>query len=796
MWLKRAVLVLLAPVVFFGLLEVALRTVGYGDPVSFFRAVEVGGQKFTVENPYFGQRFFRRHLPRTPGWNLVESPREDVPRIAIIGESAAQGYPLQKIGLASMLGATLESEYPGREFDFINASMTSVNSHVLAEVVLEVVDLRPDISVIYMGNNEVVGPYGPGTPFTAWTRTRFFVWLDKKLSATKTYQLIDRIIAALSPPMMKWEGFQMFADLRVPADSAALPGVYESFRRNLEDMVGRLLDGGSKVVLCTVAVNLADWGPSGYVAAPGNSATGKLLADGRSLLDAGQKDEAVDVLARAAAEDPRNAEIAFYLGRALRNGGRAAEAREAFSKARDLDEHRLRADSCINAIIRDVARQFADRGVLLVDTDRDLVEDSLTSRAQFTEHVHLTFGGMSRLADLVAGAIRPWLPWPAPPRDAGGERDAELRQRIFYTPFDEVLLATVAREVGDMPIFGDRPAAAELRAYLRSIESQARAANRLDTAQLLSEYEASVRTAGTDAAKDASLADYLSRLGEVSMAAEAGRRVLARKPTYFEGFRFQADEAKSRGDGVRSEDLYRQALGIYRLIPDAWKNLGDLARGKGDGSAALTSYATAFRLDARNVAAALALAETEANGGDLGAARRTLETARAQNEDAAEVEVALARLSLKEGDKTAARSHYERSLALDPQLSPREMLRFAAESLGPSEQREIFGAMEPRFGDEHDLYNNFAWLLATWPDESLHDPVRALRLARRAIELSPEPNAYYLGTLAAAQAANGEFDAALESLRAARELSPDNHSLREFYARMEAAFRAGRPFLE
>lgn len=797
LWFKRAILVLLAPVVFFGLLEVALRTVDYGDPISFFQTVDVGGQKFTVENPYFGQRFFRRHLPRTPAWNLIPERRADVPRIAVIGESAAQGYPLQKIGLASMLGALLETEYPAREFDFINASMTSVNSHILSEVVPEVVSLRPDVAVIYMGNNEVVGPYGPGTPFTAWTRSRFFIWLDKKLRGTKTYQLLDHVIGRLlPPPPKKWEGFQMFSDLRVSEDSPALEGVYDAFRRNLEGMVGLLLDGGSKVVLCTVAVNLADWGPTGRTSLPPDSAASQLLAQGRGLLDEGQHEKASEVLDQARATAPENAEIAFYLGRALQNAGRMSEARDAFSRARDLDEHRFRADSRINGIIRDVARLFADRGVVLVDAERDLAEGGLTSRNEFTEHVHLTFEGMSRLVALTAEAITPLLPELGPPRPARGDLGAELRQRIFYTPFDEVLLAVVAREVGDMPLFGDRPGASELRAHLQSIESQARAANRLDTAQLQSEYEASVQAGGPDAARDASFADYLSRLGEVSLAAEAGRRVLERKPTYFEGFRFQADEAKSRGDEARAESLYRQALGIYRLIPDAWKNLGDLARRRGDQSAALSSYAMAFRLDAQNVPAALALAEIEANSGDLRAARRTLETAQAQNAEAAEVEVALARLSWKEGHNAAARAHYERALELDPQLSPRELLRFAAESLDPSEQHEIFDALEPRFGEKHDLYNNFAWLLATSPDESLRDPVRALRLARRAIELSPERNAYYLGTLAAAQAANGDFGVALESIRAARELSPNDESLHESWARMEAAFRAGQLFLD
>jgi hypothetical protein len=55
-----------------------------------------------------------------------------------------------------------------------------------------------------------------------------------------------------------------------------------------------------------------------------------------------------------------------------------------------------------------------------------------------------------------------------------------------------------------------------------------------------------------------------------------------------------------------------------------------------------------------------------------------------------------------------------------------------------------------------------AWALATEPDPALRDPGPALRFAEEGVEGMSPPDARALATLAAANAAAGDFDAALE----------------------------------
>ena len=91
-----------------------------------------------------------------------------------------------------------------------------------------------------------------------------------------------------------------------------------------------------------------------------------------------------------------------------------------------------------------------------------------------------------------------------------------------------------------------------------------------------------------------------------------------------------------------------------------------------------------------------------------------------------------------------------------------------------------------------------AWLLATSRDESLRDPEEAVRLAEGLLQASGGTDPRLLETQAAAYAAAGEFDRAIElterAIASAREVGDE-----EAIARLEQMlelFRRGEPHLE
>jgi tetratricopeptide (TPR) repeat protein len=64
----------------------------------------------------------------------------------------------------------------------------------------------------------------------------------------------------------------------------------------------------------------------------------------------------------------------------------------------------------------------------------------------------------------------------------------------------------------------------------------------------------------------------------------------------------------------------------------------------------------------------------------------------------------------------------------------------------------------PHYEEDQSVLNNYAWVLATSPDDELRNGKRALELASKAAELTDYQTPHVLSTLAAAYAETGDFE--------------------------------------
>jgi len=375
-------------------LELVLRAAGFGFIPHFFLRGDDGALH---ANRQFGRLFFPERLVREGVPVRLETPKPaGTFRIFVLGESAAMGFPSPRFGFPRVLECLTREAFPGHRIEVANVAMAGINSHAVRRIARECAALEPDAFVIYLGNNEVVGPFGPGTVFGESTTSLARARTALALRSTKIGQWLDGWLDRLAGrDEARWGGMAMFADRRIPQNHPAMPAVYENFRRNLRD----ILDATSAVpvVLATVAVNVEDFPP--------------LAGDGaRSIY--------------AQAEE-------------LRDQGQTAAAREMFLAARDADEMRFRADSNLNEIIRAESKRPQ---MTLVDVEKLFAArpDNLGDRELFWEHVHLTFEGNYALAravfDVLAQSIATTLaaqPQPAPSPE-------QVARKIGFTPAEEL----------------------------------------------------------------------------------------------------------------------------------------------------------------------------------------------------------------------------------------------------------------------------------------------------------------------------------------------------------------------
>ncbi len=352
----------LLPLLLLLVFEGALRLAGYGYPTGFF--VHIPGREGWTPNQKYGWRFFPKGDARTPVPAILPDGKpEGTLRLFVLGESAAMGDPVPAFGFSRILEVMLEARHPAHDFEVINTGMTAINSHVVLPIAADCSSRNPDLFVVYMGNNEVVGPFGAGTVLDAYRSSRAMIRAGIALRAARTGQLVESLVENLLPgtgAAPEWRGMETFLGNAVGADDPRMEGVYDHFEANLRGILDVARRAGAGVVVSTIAVNLRDHPPFASVHRGGMSDAERgrwdvLFGEGVSLERSGQLDTAAARYEEALRIDDSHAELHYRFARCLEESGRHPEAKAHYQRSRDLDALRFRADSRVNEIIRQVA---------------------------------------------------------------------------------------------------------------------------------------------------------------------------------------------------------------------------------------------------------------------------------------------------------------------------------------------------------------------------------------------------------------------------------------------------------
>ena len=180
----------------------------------------------------------------------------------------------------------------------------------------------------------------------------------------------------------------------------------------------------------------------------------------------------------------------------------------------------------------------------------------------------------------------------------------------------------------------------------------------------------------------------------------------------------------------------------------------------------------------------------------------------------------LARVALARNIPDEAIKHLQHALELNPQnlaalqllaiqrfergeyREGQKLLRTMLDGLPPRKRQELAENFIIQFENAHKTaqavqsLNFFAWAFATNPDSKRLDPQEALKLAQHVVEMTKQQDPLALDALAAAMAANGQYDMAAQAAKMAMDLaaSQGNKPLVDAISRRLHLYQQGKPY--
>ncbi|HUW19268.1 MAG TPA: tetratricopeptide repeat protein [Sedimentisphaerales bacterium] len=616
-YLFRFAAVTFVPLVLLVTLELALRAFGFGYPPGAIIKSRMNGRKVYARNIRFGWRFFPANISREcDPFVLPVKKAGNSFRVFVLGASAAAGEPETGYSFGRMLERMLERRYPQLKIELVTLAMAAINSHAVLEIAADCAAHEPDLFVVYLGNNEVIGPYGPGTVFSPFLHNLTLIRAGIAVKATRVGQLITSIadnLTAGSGRPKRWGGLEMFLDRQVPADSPALEPVYKHFERNLRDICRIASRAGAEVILCTVGSNLRDNPP--FASQHDSGLSDKDRSDWQKLYDEalcleqdGRFTEAVGRYHAALDVDDAFAECHYRLANCYVQTGSYEKARDGYVRARDLDTLRFRADSRINHIIRSVAAETAASGTILADAAQVFERNSphwMPGSELFLEHVHLNFHGNFILARTVLEAAEKILARGNPAFTAQGSvlSEQDCAELLAFSKWDHYrLIRYVFEEFIQTGPFARQAyhehTVEQFRGEIAALEASCTQPEALK--QAAAAYKKALSLDPSDAKLRFMYARFLALgVGDKAGAIEQLREAIKLLPDDFRSYNMLGELLCEPGKRHEAVESFQRCLEIKPTCASANLNLGQTLARSGDLKPAVSHLRRVITLDAR-----------------------------------------------------------------------------------------------------------------------------------------------------------------------------------------------------
>ena len=408
---------ILLPFLVLILIELSLRIFQYGNNLDLF--IEAPNRSdYLVLNPAAAKRYFINpaFAPSGNSELFKKNKEKSALRIFVLGESTTIGYPYFHNGsFHRWLLFRLMHEFPDREFEVINLSLTAVNSYTVLGFAKEVVKYQPDAVLIYSGHNEYYGTLGVGSSNRVGSNSRV-IQLVLMLRKLRIVQLLTSLFENLKNSSDSKKEFagqtlmqRMVADQQIQFGSTLYKKGIEQFSANMDETLNLFNKYKIPVFISNLVSNEMDLIPFVSVLPDSIklSSFSKNLKEGISAFNSGYPEQAARLLKSADQIYNGHALCNYYLGKLAYNQGNYIQAKKYFIKAKDLDGLRFRAPTEINDAIKKICGKY--NVAHLVDTKAAFDSSSsnhIIGNELILEHVHPNLTGYAIISDAFYQALK------------------------------------------------------------------------------------------------------------------------------------------------------------------------------------------------------------------------------------------------------------------------------------------------------------------------------------------------------------------------------------------------------
>jgi tetratricopeptide (TPR) repeat protein len=541
-----------------------------------------------------------------------------------------------------MLEVLLSERFPARKFEVINVSVVAINSHAILPIAQECASKEADLWLVYMGNNEMSGPYGVHGLFDLKAPPCLLVKASLALKRLRIVQLLDAALRCRrtgSVELTRWRGMQMW-QRSTPRSDPSVKRVLHNFKANLQGILRAGRRAAVPVIVCTMPCNLKDCSPFSSVHQAGlgseqKSQWGDFFNLGLKQQGNDRVEEALDSYLGAARIDPHFAELQFRLGQCYAALDRNAEALQHFRLAKDEDALQFRPDSRLNDIIRLVMSEQPHDGAHLLDAEKLFEESSshgIPGGELFYEHVHLTpagnyvlaKGAAQEIADLILKPTGASVSTPSPK----WLTETECFIRLGLTDWGLLrALETISRLLQDPPFTNQSVHTNQMEKVSSELKRLRPADHPSGVRRALQIVQQAVQRRPDDADLLSVLAAIQEAAVDVSGAEKTWRQVVALRPFASIPYLELAQLLSLQGKTNEAEPMFRQCLLHDPFNDQALGDLGKLLLEQNRPRDAIANLRTLVKLEPESVSGHSLLGQALLEVGDKMGAMRELSCA-------------------------------------------------------------------------------------------------------------------------------------------------------------------------